>query len=351
MTQNSKPLSTHGGAQFRATPRFSFAPSQRSNIPNALQPLSTPLVSRYATPSTQGPKLQETIEDVSGGIRSPDLNSHALTGTEEPTRGIEDEGGYELTKLRNRKRRRLSSFSVVDFQSHTTKIENLCEESDPDGDNYLEDTSNPSSPIISPPAAPTLRPTSSMTVPRFILPSAPAPVPPSTPMAARKITYAKPPRFRATEEHEQRQVEPLPEMFSPHRRGQKFLSGGLAAEVIGWLMKLENSFVQHAPTGIGNRQWAVRLVIDEVKGGNNAGMTLVRGRQVHVGIRTEGEMTINVEAMKVILARQESGIGSERFGSLEVGNIVGIKGPIWEVMIEGESWGVGVDWNVLKEDV
>jgi hypothetical protein len=307
-------------------------------------------VSRYATSGAQDLKLQETIEDASSDIRSPDLNSYALTGTAEPVRGVEDafseeEGDYELTKPRNAKRRRLYSFSIVDLQS---KAENRWEENDPEDDNYIEDISNLSSPIISSPAAPTLRLTGSTAVPRFILPSTPAPAPSSTPMAARTTTYAKPPRFRATEENERRPVEPLPEMFSPHRRGQKFLSGGLAAEVIGWLMRLENSFLPHTHAGIGNRQWAARLVIDEVRGGNNAGMTLVRGRQVYTGIRTEEEITY-VEAMKVILARQESWVGSERFSSLEVGSIVGIKGPMWEVMIGGEKWGVGVDWNLLKD--
>ena len=32
---------------------------------------------------------------------------------------------------------------------------------------------------------------------------------------------------------------------------------------------------------------------------------------------------------------------------VQVGKTVGIKGPVWEVMIDGVKWGVGVDWKVL----
>lgn len=34
-------------------------------------------------------------------------------------------------------------------------------------------------------------------------------------------------------------------------------------------------------------------------------------------------------------------------GVVEVGCVVGVKEPIWEVEIEGERWRVGVEWKVL----
>lgn len=34
-------------------------------------------------------------------------------------------------------------------------------------------------------------------------------------------------------------------------------------------------------------------------------------------------------------------------GVVEVGCVVGVKEPIWEVEIEGQRWRVGVEWKVL----
>jgi hypothetical protein len=37
----------------------------------------------------------------------------------------------------------------------------------------------------------------------------------------------------------------------------------------------------------------------------------------------------------------------QKGSKVELGKRVGITGPVWEVMIEGIKWGVGVDWKVL----
>jgi len=80
----------------------------------------------------------------------------------------------------------------------------------------------------------------------------------------------------------------------------------------------------------------VKLVIEEVSGGSKAGMTMLMGRQ--------GEGS---PVMRVLLAGEGEGTGLQRGAKAEVGRKVGIKGPIWDVMIDGEKWGVGVDWKVL----
>ena len=89
----------------------------------------------------------------------------------------------------------------------------------------------------------------------------------------------------------------------------------------------------------------VRIVVDEVRGGGRAGMTLVRGRQVH--FEGKDEIVDNFGVVRVILAGEGAGSGLQRENKAEVGKVVGIKGPVWEVVLEGLKWGVGVDWKVL----
>jgi hypothetical protein len=114
----------------------------------------------------------------------------------------------------------------------------------------------------------------------------------------------------------------------------------MASEVRDWLVNLESAIpVQRA----GNDPWIVRLLVDEVGGGGRAGMTIVRGRQIHSDV-----MVDNLELVKVILAGDGTGTGLQRGSVVETGKTVGIKGPLWEVVLEGEKWGVGVNWRVLS---
>lgn len=126
----------------------------------------------------------------------------------------------------------------------------------------------------------------------------------------------------------------MPEQFSPHRRGQKYLAGGLAAEVRDWLVNLESAIPQKK-----DEPWVVRIVVDEVSGGGRAGMTLIKGQQK----QPDGTVD-NPGVVKVILAGEGAGSGLQRGSMVEAGKTVGIKGPVWEVLLEGEKWGVGVDW-------
>jgi hypothetical protein len=339
-----------GGAQFNATPRFSFAHSQSSGVSKALYPSSTPSLSRYVTSCAQGPDSHDVVEDKSDTVISPNVDARKWNEKPDPAGSIEkaygeEEYEYEFIKLRTPKRRRLSSSPILNSRSDLT-LEDCGDQEGDYEDGYVpKDMAISSSPIISsPPPTPFFRPAGSTTAPRFILPLTATSESP-TPIGTHTTTFVKPPRFRAAEEREPRPPEPLPEMFSPHRRGQKFLAGGLAAEVISWLVRLENSVPSHVPDGPGNRQWPVRLVVDETRGGNNAGMTLVRGRRIDAGMETQ-EIIGEMAAMKVILAGQEMEIGLEQKSMLKVGDIVEVKGPTWEVTIEGERWGVGVDWKM-----
>jgi hypothetical protein len=95
--------------------------------------------------------------------------------------------------------------------------------------------------------------------------------------------------------------------------------------------------------------WIVRIVVDEVRGGARAGMTLVRGRQIYVD--GQQEMFNSVGEVRFILAGEGVGSGMQSLCSVEVGKRVGMKGPIWEVLLEGGKWGVCVEWKVLLNDL
>lgn len=98
-----------------------------------------------------------------------------------------------------------------------------------------------------------------------------------------------------------------------------------------------------------DEEWLIRIVVDEVSGGSKEGMTLVRGRQIHaVDVFGEmGEMADGVGGLRIILAGEGAGTGLQKGSAVELGKTVGIKGPVWEVVVEGVKWGVGVDWKVL----
>jgi hypothetical protein len=50
--------------------------------------------------------------------------------------------------------------------------------------------------------------------------------------------------------------------------------------------------------------------------------------------------------VKIILpaaGKSKSGVG------VAVGDVVGIKPPTWEVVLDGEAWVVAADWRTMKE--
>jgi len=115
-----------------------------------------------------------------------------------------------------------------------------------------------------------------------------------------------------------------------------------------WLVNIEST-IPSKEAGKKDDEWLVKIMVDEVSGGgaeSQARMMMVRGRHVH-SVGREGEMVDMVGEVRVMLAGEGQGTGLQRGSVLEKGKMVGIKGPVWEVVIEGMKWGVGVDWKVL----
>jgi hypothetical protein len=264
----------------------------------------------------------------------------------------DEEGAFHSPAL---KRRRLSLEPILSSQPYVgedygdTNI-NSEQEDEQHGqqlqahgmDDDFEDLLSMEPPILSSPPPPVHRPLP--TAPRFVL-STPAKPTSSMPAPIESTdTFLRPPRFKPPDEEHEAAVEPLPEHFSPRRRGQKFLAGGLAAEVRGWLVDLESQATRSARNPVKDDGWKIKIAVDEVTGGHGAGMTLVRGRRVG----SNAEAT-NLYPIHMMLGGEEGMSEGIRKGEqAAVGKVIGVKGPAWEVDVDGVRWGVSAAWKVLK---
>ncbi|OQN95767.1 hypothetical protein B0A48_17957 [Cryoendolithus antarcticus] len=124
----------------------------------------------------------------------------------------------------------------------------------------------------------------------------------------------------------------IPPLFSPHRRGAKFLPGGLAATVQSWVVETgQQAAASRRATGrYGDVEGALNVRVRAVDG--SGGFVRVRGTREGFGGAGED--------VRVLL------VGSEGKGKVEVGGVVRIVMPWWEVQVEGEVWVVGVEWKV-----
>ncbi|KAK8040657.1 hypothetical protein PG991_000445 [Apiospora marii] len=159
------------------------------------------------------------------------------------------------------------------------------------------------------------------------------------------------PRFKPPEAPEPGHREPLPDAFSPRRKGAKYVPGGLASELRDWLMNIE--------TVTGSKRegdWAARLRVEEVRTASN--MMLVRGsQQLNADDNDNGGGGNNLFISKngdvssrVILAGEGRLQGLARKSEVAVGCVVGIARPVWEVDLGTEGqWVVACDWVVLSK--
>lgn len=135
------------------------------------------------------------------------------------------------------------------------------------------------------------------------------------------------PRFKPTEADPT--TDGLPAAFlSPQRRGQKYIPHGLAAALQGWL-----SDVKGWEGGDGASEAVLTLAVDEVRPGRR--MYLVRGR---VDGGREG---------RFMLAGEGRLTGLGRRAVVQVGGRVRVGRPVWDVVLEGETWTVACDWGVV----
>lgn len=171
----------------------------------------------------------------------------------------------------------------------------------------------------------------------------------------------------------QKPTTPLPEFFSPSRKGQKYIPGGLASTLQSWIVETANTGYA-AQTGNLNvsfgrdREEGVKMKIritsvhssktgrTDTRGelGGDDGVDCYPGGVVFIKGNTDVALYNASRApgeardsdVGVLLAGQGGARGA---GSVRIreGSVVGIRAPMWEVDIAGEKWSVGVDWVVL----
>jgi hypothetical protein len=161
--------------------------------------------------------------------------------------------------------------------------------------------------------------------------------------------------------------KPLPEIFSPSRKTQKYVPNGLASTLQGWIIETANTgFAAQERSTTGGVVWGrnkedgVRLKV-RVKAASSS--TSRDGAEVEcfpglfVFVRGETEPgTYNVSRAsdivgndgetRVLLAGQGGARGTGGV-KVKVGGVVGIRAPTWDVDVGGEKWVVGMDWVVL----
>lgn len=153
--------------------------------------------------------------------------------------------------------------------------------------------------------------------------------------------------------------EPLPDAFSPHRRGKKFVPGGMAETMQGWVIDIaqdlrRNNDVhrwgpRHRDSGGGRSavQEAAserfRVVAALWSAEAKSGMIVVRAVSLD---DYDGPLGEEEQARLRNIALIRSGIErSAGFVEVLTGAILNILPPHWEIELDGESWTIGIEWR------
>ncbi|KAF2621953.1 hypothetical protein BU25DRAFT_219359 [Macroventuria anomochaeta] len=174
------------------------------------------------------------------------------------------------------------------------------------------------------------------------------PAPPSRPH------FILPPQPTSPPKHS----HPLPEIFSPSRKTQKYVANGLASTVQGWIIEAaQTGFASPGIVWGREREDGVRLKARISSIGRDGvqeveccpgSVVLVTGETepgIYNAPRAESVVG-EEEGVKVLLAGQR-GVRGAGGVKVRVGGVVGVRAPTWDIDVCGEKWAVGVDWVVL----
>ncbi|KAI0134264.1 hypothetical protein BJ170DRAFT_192566 [Xylariales sp. AK1849] len=316
-SDHPKPL--QGGAhQFQATPRFSLLSTSREPAQSSS---STPVRSAAFVRQRHADSIGDVI-DSSPPIPQPShrLNDSIEVGSSpqlstfpSSDNNLQVNESDDDNETPSPKRRRLSVSSDVDTESPVSFVD----------EGLMVDDEEPLETFCS----------DEVDQLEMIGPESPKVT------SAQQPTFHKAPRFKPVDHPEGSHYEPLPDVFSPHRRGAMHVPGGLAAELRDWLMDVE------AGTGPKREgEFIAKIIVDEVR--NGSGMILVKGRNgPNTPSQGPGELK---HGMKIILAGEGRLHDLARKKEVVVGSLIGIIKPVWEVDLEiGGKWAVACDWEML----
>lgn len=152
----------------------------------------------------------------------------------------------------------------------------------------------------------------------------------SLPVASQPYTDAErsKPSFLKSDGSSNLAHDPLPEAFSPRRRGQPFVAGGMAAELQSWIVDVGS--VNSQARQRQDNSFSVALTADMVRGDH--GVVLLQGRDSQGAI------------VRAVLADK-----SASQAVLVPGQTVKIREPTWTIDVAGEEYLVGIDWQLSNE--
>jgi hypothetical protein len=175
------------------------------------------------------------------------------------------------------------------------------------------------------PASASKHPEPASSIPHFAAAEAPS-------MSA---TVSRPVFLRPPDETEST-VPPLPDVFSPHRRGEKFVPGGLAATVQQWILQTGQDALTSRRLRQQHDEFAMIIKVKNVH--SNDGPMILSGCKVG----DEETDLLTLLSAHVLLS------SSSRGSDVVLGSIIGIRAPMWEVVgPDGQTMTVGVDWRLL----
>lgn len=331
-----------GSQQFHATPRFSLHSTPRESSTAALQPSSTPARPAAFARQRQADSIHDVIDssppDVQpsrnrrDSIEADSIPSSSFAAAEVPTydhESLVEDNDSELLlhesdpeqDAPSPKRRRLSMSSEMEDDDEPTL--DLMETFD-----HVEAMQSNEERLL-------------VTDDEFASANnSEAPESPGIPVVQQQPTFQRAPRFQPAKQLDVAAVrDPLPDAFSPRRRGTKDVPGGLAAQVRDWLMDIESN------TGSKrDGDFVARISVDEFRRGQ--GMVLVKGRSVPDDTVPSQQRPLAV--LQVMLAGEGRLLDLARRNDVAVGALVAIAKPVWEVNLGSEGrWAVACDWVVL----
>ncbi|KAK7722295.1 hypothetical protein SLS64_000832 [Diaporthe eres] len=322
------PLSLHNGPrQFASTPRFNASATPRPVSQQQPPPFSTPLPSSARPRATQYEPLSDVIDtspispDAPEDVDEPRTRLDESIEIDSPSASRSPSRHFQTN--RPAKRRRVSLSPEIDASPDTDQC-----------DVPMEDDAQPeisSTPVFD----------DRIAVQSSFDQEGPTadPNPPSPRMAdeqpPRHPTFHSAPRFKAAEITAEVQQRPLPEAFSPQRRGAKYVAGGLAAEVRDWLVQVKGASEYDRPAGS-----SIDVVVDDAM--SAPGMHVIAARQL--GTTVEDESIPG----EVLLAGDGRVTGLRGRSAVRRGGVVSMSQPMWDITLDDlGQFAVACDWEAM----
>ncbi|OJD34524.1 uncharacterized protein BKCO1_2200072 [Diplodia corticola] len=356
--------------QFKPTPRFSIAPA-RPSFPPTPRPthpsglshatrtediadgVETPSASRR--PRHRLTKVESIHDDSQDALEEQDEEMLYDVITEDDAFLVEDPDEYP-TRAQEEQSAQFSDVPLGD--SGSTEDQPLKRRRLTPGSGLTPEPSTSTrtmDPVKMGAGAPVLRsPPQSSKVPRFRVPGNNAAVPttvptefaPSQPVGSRHRNpfLLHPTTPGAPGVAFDAAITPLPEHFSPHRRSQKFLPGGMADVVRTWVLNVgqSGSLAETASSQSRRRpNQPSKLHVAECVGEGPGDRLKLVSDQTDTHSLAQGEESSGTRAILVGPAKRNS-------RSPNIGDDVTVLPPSWEIEVgqHGEKWLVAVDWRV-----